>query len=84
MLPINPYEKELEMEWEMFLLLWGSELKRIREAAGLSQIELALKLQTTQKQISRAESGSNLTLATIFRWYSACGLEPPIPDKPRN
>lgn len=72
------------MELNMFLQLWSSELKRIREAAGLSQMTLAKKMQTTQKQISRAESGSNLTLATIHAYYMACGHDLPIPDESRN
>ncbi|MBP9717104.1 MAG: helix-turn-helix transcriptional regulator [Candidatus Pacebacteria bacterium] len=72
------------MNEHWFFTLWGTEFRRIREAAGLSQTELAEKLQTTQKQVSRVESGSNPTLATIMKWYIACGQEPPVPDKPCN
>lgn len=69
------------MDKTMFFQVWGSELRRVREAAGLSQAELAVNLQTTQKQISRVEGGSNITLETIYRWYVACNTAVPLPDE---
>jgi len=68
----------------IFLKLWGSELRRIREGARLSQAELASLLDTTQKQVSRCENGGNITLKTLYSWYEACGQDSPIPDKTRE
>lgn len=68
----------------MFLEVWGSELRRLREASGQTQIDLALKLQTTQKQVSRVENGGNVTLGTMYRWFKVCGVRPYIPDNTRE
>ena len=72
------------MELEMFFLVWGSELRRIREGAGLSQVELAKLLGTTQKQVSRCENGGNITLTTVHAWYVACKQDLPVPDAARE
>lgn len=69
------------MDCKMFLQVWGSELRRVREGAGLSQVELAELLGSTQKQVSRCENGCNITLSTIHAWYIACKQDLPIPDE---
>lgn len=72
------------MDAAMFLRVWGSELRRVRKAAGLSQVELSGLLGTTQKQVSRVENGANTTLATLYAWYTACRSAPPEPEKARD
>ncbi len=55
------------------------KLKGWRKEANLTQIELADKMHTTQKQISRMESCSqttgDITLKMIVKYMFACGLE---------
>lgn len=54
----------------------GTEIRRWRETAGLSQADLAERMGTSQSAVSRWESGRDeprlSTLASILR---ACGLE---------
>lgn len=55
-------------------MLAGQSLKDWRSKANLTQIQLAGKMSTTQKQISRAESGrANLTIDFISGWAYNCG-----------
>ncbi|MEI6654025.1 MAG: helix-turn-helix transcriptional regulator [Verrucomicrobiota bacterium] len=71
--------------WEVSL-----QLTRLREQAGLSQKELAVRLDTTQQQISRLESpayeGHSLSMlrrvAAALHARVSVVLEPlPMPDK---
>lgn len=51
-------------------------IRRTRLQAGLSQAELARRLDTTQPAIARLEaSGSNPRIDTIVRAVAACGME---------
>ena len=53
---------------------FGEQVRKIREKMKLSQIDLALMLDTDQKQISRIEQDkSNPTLKTMVRISEALG-----------
>jgi transcriptional regulator with XRE-family HTH domain len=52
----------------------GYELRRAREAAGLTQTELAARLGVSQQAIARAERwASNPTIRFVERWVEAIG-----------
>ena len=52
----------------------GFLLRDARESAGLTQAQLAEKLEVTQQAVARAERwGSNPTVGFIRRWAKACG-----------
>ena len=55
------------------------QLREWRKKAALTQIELAQRMHTTQKQISRMESctqsSNNITLDMMARYAHACGMK---------
>ena len=51
------------------------DLVEIRRAAGLTQVELATALGTSQGQISRIERQSDLLLSTLRSYLTALGVE---------
>ena len=52
----------------------GYLLRTAREAAGLTQTQLAEKLGITQQAVARAERwNSNLTVGLMNKWAKACG-----------
>ena len=54
----------------------GAEVRRLREAAGLSQRQLAEKMGSTQSVIARLEAGGvEPTLATLDRAAAALGAD---------
>lgn len=54
----------------------GEEARRLREAAGLSQRQLAEKMGSTQSVIARLEAGGvEPTLATLDRVAAALGAD---------
>jgi predicted transcriptional regulator len=61
-------------EYAVFL----QELKRARKATGVSQVELARRLETTQKWISKCEVGERrLDLIDVRQFCEALGLSFP-------
>lgn len=53
--------------------VFGFLLRTAREGAGLTQIELAKRLDVTQQAIAQAERwDSNPTVSFIKRWADAC------------
>lgn len=71
--------------------IFGSNLRIAREAAGLTQEELAAAADTTYQYVSRVENGEkNLMLDTMQRLAAAVGrdyrdlLRNPMPPKPRH
>jgi ribosome-binding protein aMBF1 (putative translation factor) len=61
----------------------GERVHAAREAAGLSQRELARRMGTSQAAIDRLESGGvGATLTTLQRVASALGLEVNVELKP--
>lgn len=62
-------------EGELQSFLVGEAIKKARKAQNMTQQELAEKLGVQRAQVSKIESGRNLTLATIVRCFNAMGLE---------
>jgi ribosome-binding protein aMBF1 (putative translation factor) len=61
----------------------GERIQTAREAAGLSQRELARRMGTSQAAIDRLESGGvGATLTTLQRVATALGLEVNVELKP--
>ena len=59
------------------LLAFGKRLKKLREAKGFSQQELANLCDIEHSQISRIELGKiNTTISTIFLIASKLEIEP--------
>jgi HTH-type transcriptional regulator / antitoxin HipB len=57
-------------------LEWGEQVREEREAAGLTQAELAAAVGTSQPAIARLEAGGvSPTLDTLSRVAEALGLE---------
>ena len=53
----------------------GASLRRARETAGLTQVELARKLRVSQPMVAAAESGKGRVAERyIARVLKACGL----------
>jgi len=51
-------------------------IRQARRRAGLTQVDLAARLQTTQSAVARWESGgATPSLETLRRVIEACGLE---------
>ncbi len=51
----------------------GEQLRSLRQAAGLTQVELAQRLDASQASISQTERGVGTTSGLIVRWVEACG-----------
>jgi transcriptional regulator with XRE-family HTH domain len=51
------------------------DLPEIRRAAGRTQVELALAMNTSQGQISRIERQSDLLLSTLIAYLTALEVE---------
>lgn len=61
------------------------ELAALRRAAGLTQIQIAQRMKTSQGQVVRFEAGADCRLSTVARYAAALGqkvswhLEPETP-----
>ena len=52
-------------------------LRVMRQDAGLTQVDLAERLQTTQNYVSKSESGERrVDTLEWLRWMAACGADP--------
>jgi transcriptional regulator with XRE-family HTH domain len=49
-------------------------LSSIRDAAGVTQVQLAAAMNTTQGQISRIERQSDMLLSTLGAYLTALGV----------
>jgi transcriptional regulator with XRE-family HTH domain len=54
------------------------DLSSIRRAAGVTQVQLAAALNTSQGQISRIERQSDMLLSTLSAYLTALGVEAQI------
>jgi transcriptional regulator with XRE-family HTH domain len=69
----------VEREAEAFCDRIRADLKACRLASGLSQKELADRIEVGQSAISKIESGrGDLSLKTVFRIAEAIGLKPVV------
>lgn len=51
-----------------------SELRSLRQKAGLSQADMAAKIGLSRVQVSRIERGvSSTPVETVIAWHRACG-----------
>jgi len=61
----------------------GERVRRAREAAGLSQRELAARMGTSQAAVARLEAGGvGATLTTLHRVAAALGMELSVELRP--
>ena len=68
-------------EWEV--LPMGYLLREAREAAGLTQAQLAERLECSQQAVARAERWeANPTLALVERWAAATGRRAVVELRP--
>ena len=69
----TPQREKYEAELQLFRV--GEAIKRARKAQNMTQQELAAKIGVQRAQVSKIESGKNLTLATVARCFKAMGLD---------
>ena len=50
-------------------------IKKARKSQNMTQEELAQKIGVQRAQVSKIESGRNLTLSTVARVFRAMGME---------
>lgn len=53
---------------------YAMTLAAIRQAFGLTQVELAGRMNTTQGRISKVEGGGDMLLSTLLSYFHAAGL----------
>lgn len=63
-----------EFEKDVEAAMIGSTLKKVRRAKNLTQKELGNRMGIQSAQVSKIESGKNLTISTITRVLNALGL----------
>ncbi|HRE74715.1 MAG TPA: helix-turn-helix transcriptional regulator [Flavobacteriales bacterium] len=61
---------------DKFLKEVGSNIKNLRKGSGLSMGKLGLEVGLSRMQISRIESGYNITLSTILKLAIALKVNP--------
>ena len=73
MVPSGVRKSLYSPDYDAFLAL----LRSVRQDAGLTQIELAERLRTTQNYVSKSESGERRVDALEWlRWVESCGADP--------
>ena len=68
----TPERESFEAEVEAALI--GASIKEARKSMNLTQKELGERVGVQSAQISKIESGRNLTIATIVKILKALGL----------
>jgi len=68
----SPAREEYEADIESHLI--GARLKEARKSMNLTQKELGERVGVQTAQISKIESGRNLTISTIIRVLNALGV----------
>ena len=66
----TPHRDKYEAELQSFLI--GEAIKK---SQNMTQEELAQKIGVQRSQVSKIESGRNLTLSTIARVFKAMGMK---------
>lgn len=69
----TPARDEYEDELRAYLI--GEAIKKAREGKNLTQAQLGKMIGVQRAQISKIESGKNLTLATMARVFKAMGID---------
>ena len=76
---------QLGFEIELAKLKIAHKLAETREKMGLTQVELAIKMNVSQQLVSRIESGSdNITVETLIKFLDILGVAMTIVDESRN
>ena len=66
---------DLEYKVELAKLKMAEKLAQLREGMGLTQADLARKMNVSQQLISRIESGSdNITIETLIKFFFILGV----------
>lgn len=68
----TPARDEYESELKAYLI--GEAIKQAREKRNLTQTQLGEMIGVQRAQISKIESGRNITFATIARVFKAMGI----------
>jgi ribosome-binding protein aMBF1 (putative translation factor) len=66
------YEAKLEAEIKAYHI--GEAIKQARQSQNLSQEQLGELMGVKKSQISKIESGRNITIATMSRAFKAMGI----------
>lgn len=69
----TPQREKYDAELQSFLV--GEVIRKARKSQNMTQQDLAEKIGVQRAQVSRIESGKNLTLSTVARCFRAIGLE---------
>lgn len=69
----TPERDSYEAELQSFLV--GEAIKEARKKQNMTQEELAKRIGVQRAQVSRIESGRNLTVSTIARVFNAMGMK---------
>lgn len=72
----TPERNNYEAELQSFLV--GEAIKEARKQKSMTQEDLAKRIGVQRAQVSRIESGRNLTLATVARVFKAMGMKPTL------
>lgn len=66
---------EAQLENEIKAYNVGEAIKEARRKQNITQQELAQRIGVQRAQVSKIESGRNLTLSTIARVFNAMGMK---------
>lgn len=69
----TPRRDALEADLQSYLI--GEAIKQARKRKSLTQSQLGELMGVKRAQVSRIESGHNLTVGTIVRAFKAMGVE---------
>jgi len=72
----TPERDSYEAELQSFLV--GDAIRQARKQQNLTQEALAQRIGVQRAQVSRIESGRNLTLSTVARVFKAMGMTPTL------
>lgn len=68
----NAYEAQLKEELQAYHI--GEAIRQARKEKGLTQEQLGELMGVQRPQVSKIESGRNLTVSTIARAFKALGV----------